>query len=303
MRLGRQEQPANTQKSASGEGWLLGPLTIKSEPQNEQSQTSTNQDIWQYLLLTFLIAWGTEALIIAGERLGVLTGTLGSRVTFLLIFFGAGFAPAYAVCILLRRQKRISGLKDVLKLALANTHQRAIWIAAIFFGSQLLIDLITEVYLGKWYLFIVGVPVMIIGGGIEELGWRGFLQPRLERRWSFVLSALIAGVIWACWHLPLWLIRGANQSSMNFLSFLCYSITFTFVLALLYRITNCVFACVLLHAWGNTMHGVFTRSALTNPPDVRMAVIWGTEILIVILASFLIDHRRRAAAGVDTLRG
>jgi hypothetical protein len=87
---------------------------------------------------------------------------------------------------------------------------------------------------------------------------------------------------------------------MHFLSFLGYSITFTFVLALLRRITGSVLACVLLHAWGNTMHGLFTRSALTEPIGAKMAAIWGTEILIVILASFLIDHRRRTAAGAGT---
>ncbi|WP_027627418.1 CPBP family intramembrane glutamic endopeptidase [Ruminiclostridium cellobioparum] len=211
--------------------------------------------IVQYLMLTFLIAWGIEAVIIAGERFEILTGVIGSTLIFLLIGLGAGFAPAYAVCILLKKQRKIHGLKDILRLTLQ--------------------------------------PVMIIGGGIEEFGWRGFLQPQMEKKFPFAISALIVGVIWGCWHLPLWLVQTSNQSSMHFLSFLCYCITFSFVLGLLYRLTRSTLACIMLHAWGNTLQSMFTRSTLIDPVSVKTAAIWGTEILIVILVSFLIDRLQK----------
>lgn len=251
--------------------------------------------IVQYLILTFIMAWGIEAAIIAGEQFGILAGTVGSALIFLLIGFGAGFAPAYTVCILLKKQGKIHGLKDILKLILQTPNiKQTLWITLIFFGSQLLVNVISEEYLGNpWYLFILLIPAMIIGGGVEELGWRGFLQPQMEKKYSFAISSLIVGVIWSCWHLPLWLVRTANQSSMNFLSFLCYCITFGFVLGLLYRLTKSTFACVLLHAWGNVLQGMFTRNALTEPISVKMAAIWGTEILIVIIVSFLINRLKK----------
>ncbi|WP_366519799.1 CPBP family intramembrane glutamic endopeptidase [Nocardioides sp.] len=37
----------------------------------------------------------------------------------------------------------------------------------------------------------------------EELGWRGLLQPRLERRHSTVASAGLVSLPWAARHLPL----------------------------------------------------------------------------------------------------
>jgi len=36
----------------------------------------------------------------------------------------------------------------------------------------------------------------------EELGWRGFAVPRLQARWSALLSSLVVGAIWGLWHLP-----------------------------------------------------------------------------------------------------
>lgn len=251
--------------------------------------------IVQYLMLTFLMAWGIEAVIIIGERFEILTGVIGSTLIFLLIGLGAGFAPAYAVCILLKKQRKIHGLKDILRLTLQTPNiKQTMWITMIFFGSQFFVNLISEDSSGNpWYFFILFLPVMIIGGGIEEFGWRGFLQPQMEKKFPFAISALIVGVIWGCWHLPLWLVQTSNQSSMHFLSFLCYCITFSFVLGLLYRLTRSTLACIMLHAWGNTLQGMFTRSTLINPISVKTAAIWGTEILIAILVSFLIDHLQK----------
>lgn len=43
-------------------------------------------------------------------------------------------------------------------------------------------------------------PLMAALG--EEIGWRGFLLPRLQHRFGILTSALIIGVVWGLWHLP-----------------------------------------------------------------------------------------------------
>lgn len=57
---------------------------------------------------------------------------------------------------------------------------------------------------------------MIVGGGLEEPGWRGVAQPELERRWSRWRAATVVGVIWALWHLPLFHIPGVGQYGDSF---------------------------------------------------------------------------------------
>ncbi len=37
----------------------------------------------------------------------------------------------------------------------------------------------------------------------EEIGWRGFLVPELAKRFSFTATAVLSGVIWAVWHVPI----------------------------------------------------------------------------------------------------
>lgn len=47
---------------------------------------------------------------------------------------------------------------------------------------------------------IAGLAAIIAGGLGEELGWRGFAQPRLQRRFSIFWASIVIGVIWATWH-------------------------------------------------------------------------------------------------------
>lgn len=45
----------------------------------------------------------------------------------------------------------------------------------------------------------------------EEIGWRGFLAPRLDAELGFTKGALLTGAIWAVWHFPILL--GSNYDN------------------------------------------------------------------------------------------
>lgn len=59
----------------------------------------------------------------------------------------------------------------------------------------------------------------ITGAMGEELGWRGFLLPRIQQRANSLISSLIVGIIWALWHLPLWLLPGYGWDAIPYWSF------------------------------------------------------------------------------------
>ena len=50
----------------------------------------------------------------------------------------------------------------------------------------------------------------VIGGLLEESGWRGYALPQLQPRMGALWASIILGVIHACWHLPLFFIPGAG---------------------------------------------------------------------------------------------
>ncbi|CAM3241381.1 type II CAAX prenyl endopeptidase Rce1 family protein [Stackebrandtia soli] len=88
------------------------------------------------------------------------------------------------------------------------------WYAIALLGPLLLVLAATALFvaLGRtaptnWLVLpsLAMVPTLlgpVIAGCLgEELGWRGFAQPQLQRRFAALVAAIVIGVIWSLWHL------------------------------------------------------------------------------------------------------
>jgi membrane protease YdiL (CAAX protease family) len=53
----------------------------------------------------------------------------------------------------------------------------------------------------------------------EEVGWRGFALPRLQRRLSPLTASLILGLVWVPWHLFLWQAEGKPIDAVPYWTF------------------------------------------------------------------------------------
>jgi hypothetical protein len=93
--------------------------------------------------------------------------------------------------------------------------------------------------------------IMILFGGLEEFGWRGLLLPELKKKFNLYIAAILVGLIWGLWHLPLFFINGVSQYHSDYLEFLFNTIGIGMVIAWLYNKTNSIFICVLFHAFYN----------------------------------------------------
>lgn len=54
---------------------------------------------------------------------------------------------------------------------------------------------------GDMLFYILSFAAILIGSAAEEIGWRGFLLPNLQKKYSPFISSIIVGILWGVWHL------------------------------------------------------------------------------------------------------
>jgi membrane protease YdiL (CAAX protease family) len=82
-------------------------------------------------------------------------------------------------------------------------------------------------------IIITGLLGMIIGAAAEEIGWRSFFQPTLEKKHSVFISSLIVGSIWGMWHI------GHYINGLIFmLGFLVFTVSVSIIIVYLLRNTQ-----------------------------------------------------------------
>ena len=208
----------------------------------------------RFLAVSFGITW------LSWWLLAILTGqgmVDSSHWIYMILFALGGFGPTIAAILVLPR-------KITVKSALSFIFSRkkhTIGYLILFCGLQAVVfalgcrELNPEVPL--YAVPIVVFSLTFFGGGNEELGWRGILQPELEKKLPFPIATVITGGIWAAWHIPLWFIEGAGQQSMNFPLFALYAVVLSFWLAAIYKKSQCVFDCCVFHGFSNMILSLF----------------------------------------------
>ena len=131
------------------------------------------------------------------------------------------------------------------------------------------------------------IQLIFFGGGHEELGWRGILQPLLDKKYTYWQSNLIVGSIWGIWHLPLWFIVGESHQGFPFILFFIYTLFLSFVLGLLYRQTQSVGYCILFHAFANLLNLYFVLKI-----NLIFIIIFIAYLIYTILASNRISKEK-----------
>lgn len=212
-----------------------------------------------YLLLTFsstFIFWGIIALYTQINKIAF------NKSVFIMILYVLGvICPAISAIVI----KKISSTKENYKLFLKNIispSKKLIWYLIII-GIILAFKFIPYSIFGgkkieKIYMIILMLPVYILIGGLEDIGWRGLLLHNLEKKFSAFISTIITGIIWIIWHLPLFFIIGTYQNLYsNYYTFALNTLGFTFILSAIYNNTKSIFMCILCHALLNSVSGVF----------------------------------------------
>ena len=140
----------------------------------------------------------------------------------------------------------------------------------------------------------------IVGGGKEELGWRGFALPRLQARYGAAASGVLVGIAWAFWHLPMFFTTAAPHGTWPLGQQVLWGVSvvgFSVVLTWLYNETGSVWIAMLGHGAINIMSGLvpIDASVVGTPiyEEVRVAAIGTFAVAVWVVALVLVLVRGR----------
>lgn len=225
----------------------------------------------KFLIITFIITiltWGSLAILIKLSLISF-THLIGTMLHII-----GGFGPTIASLLVLEEKMEFkSAVKFVFQYKrktiacfwlLAAMAIAVIGISSMEFNTAL-----------PWYLIpIVFLQAVFIYGGEEEIGWRGIMQPILEKKFPFPIATVITGTVWGIWHIPLWFIEGSSQQNVAFHFFLMLGVLLSFFLAAIYKRTQCVFVCNVFHGLINTLLSVFVIK-------LNITLVLGLAIMLV----------------------
>jgi uncharacterized protein len=177
-----------------------------------------NKQIWTYIFIAYFLTW----IFVIGIYFLYTQNSITLNQLNIYFTFGS-LGPFLSAIITTQLFYKKDGLKKLfasLRLGLLN--KKALLLSCspllFLFIGWLLYPLLT----GKWFSFdttkeqfnltntasYLGWALPFIAYALfEELGWRGFVLPHLQTKFSAFKSTVILTFIWALWHAPFFLWR------------------------------------------------------------------------------------------------
>ncbi|HKQ59516.1 MAG TPA: CPBP family intramembrane glutamic endopeptidase [Candidatus Eisenbacteria bacterium] len=150
-----------------------------------------------------------------------------------------------------------------------------------------------------WYLILAATVFSLVIGGQagEEIGWRGWALSRLAARFGLGSAAVILGVVWAAWHLPLFWLPFGNTQGQSFPLYLSQVTAISVAFAWLYAKTGgSLLLTMLLHSAVNQSLGIVPSGApgASQPWTLSASLAgWLTAAVLWVVAAVLLARMPR----------
>ena len=273
-----------------------------------------NRNPWKFFLLTFAYSW-TIWIPSVLDGIGIKLPFDVTGYSMIVVIIGA-FAPMMAAITLVAQDAGWKGVKSFLRqaldfrikpiyllLALALPliiHSIAHYLAPVL-GLSVAPTLfptdisVSPIILAIPYFFLM----IIIGGGQEEFGWRGYAQEPLQEKIGVIPASLVIGAIWGFWHLPLWFMAGDLHSAYSFFAFVMMTMSMSIVYAWLYNSSGKkLIVVIFFHAMSNTaapllpfLHGI------EGKPETAYWVYATVNVIIGLIFAYLLAKRSKQRQG------
>lgn len=287
---------------------IPGINALESAPRGPQAaQRHAARDVAVFFVLAFVFTWSLWVPAGLAAR-----GVLVLPVPSLALIVVGGFGPLLAAVVMAARGGGTRGVRALFGQLDPRRIPKRWFAAPVILGATNLVPVAVHLLtggqradgatiLGAMLIFPVQVLlVAVAGGGLdEETGWRGYGLPRLLRAAPPVIAHLVLGVLWACWHLPLWLDPSSSQAAYPFELYLLITVGQSVLIGWMYCASGGSLAvAVLAHAVSNGADGV--RYQLLGAARADLVPQF-TLTATVLLAAAVTFAATRGRLGADRL--
>lgn len=250
-----------------------------------------------FFVLAYLISWALWLpLVVTGD--GSPTG-----LAFAPLLLGS-LVPSAVAIVLVASQYGKAGVGTLLRRLLIWRVGLGWWAAIIALSALSLGAVGVHVLLGgdspdvtatipaAAFLFLFSILPGSAGG--EELGWRGFALPHLQRSRSALAASVVLGLGWGVWHLPLYLTGADFRPLSLFAPWVLAAVAASVIYTWIYNGTGgSLLIVVLFHAASNVLLTVF----LVDPFEGHVARPFLIYVALMVLAASVV----LAVTGTATL--
>jgi membrane protease YdiL (CAAX protease family) len=257
-----------------------------------------------YFVLTFTISW-LGALAVASPYL--LRGVAIPRFTGLMMFPAMLLGPSLSGIVLSRVVHGPGSIGRLFARMLRIGTPR--WLAAVIIPPLLIagVLLLLSVFVSPvyspgrlWFGFSFGIAA----GLVEEIGWSGFAFPVLRNRLGALAGAVLLGVLWSAWHIPVVDYLGAASPHGRywldfFLAFATAMTALRVLISWVYANTESVLLPQLIHA--SSTGSLVALSPLGVTPGQEAlwyaaygAALWLTVLVVVVRFGTTLTRRKMA---------
>jgi len=255
----------------------------------------------RFFVFTFLwswLFWGIAVLLSQGNTQDVVFPSFG--IEFALMFLGAN-GPIIGAIISIRTIEGKGSIKKFFKSFLSIKFGWKVWLSIFlvlgltgiiswiipeFFGEERVSTFLPSIYIFPIYI----IMMIFLGGGQEEIGWRGYIMPYLEKKYGLIIGGLILGIIWAIWHLPLWFVVGSTQKYMSFLGFMIMCIGYSYFFSWVIKESgNRLFSGLVAHGVANAFAALFPYILMVE--NVKQFRMWIYFILTFTIGILIVITR------------
>lgn len=235
----------------------------------------------QFIVLTFiivLIGWGG---LLVFEQFGFI---LDEYPMLNILYLIGAWSPAIASFIVLRKNNKVSSIKEWLKniFTIRTSVYNYLFVIALLIIYMLSIIVTSGLKsFNPIYMFFVWLPASLVAGaGMEEAGWRYILQSELNKKFGYLLSCLIIAPIHILWHIPLGIGELFLWNVINVFGL-------TFVIGAIHKISKGnIFLCLLFHC----MFNAGLRTIMPNQTTFGVII---TSIIMIVVSITAVSINKR----------